>query len=47
MPTPDARWTQRFKHFSKALSRLTKFVGKGSLNEFEQQGLIQSFEYNL
>lgn len=45
MSTPDARWIQRFKHFSKALGQLTKFVEKGSLNEFEQQGLIQSFEY--
>lgn len=45
MTTPDVRWIQRFKHFSKALSQLTKFIEKGALNEFEQQGLIQSFEY--
>lgn len=44
MTTPDVRWIQRFKHFSKALSQLTKFIEKGALNEFEQQGLIQSFE---
>lgn len=33
-------------NFSKALAQLSKFVEKGSLNEFEKQGLIKSFEYN-
>ncbi len=41
----DVRWIQRLGHFSKALSQLTKFIEKGALNELEQQGLIQSFEY--
>ena len=45
MSTQDVRWIQRFNNFSKALNQLTKFIEKGSLNEFEQQGLIQSFEY--
>ncbi len=43
--TQDIRWVQRLNHFSKALSQLTKFIEKGSLNELEEQGLIQAFEY--
>jgi len=43
--TEDIRWKQRFANYSKALRQLTRFVGKGDLNEFEQQGLIQCFEY--
>lgn len=45
MSTHNIRWSQRFNNFSKVLHQLTKFIEKGSLNEFEQQGLIQSFEY--
>ena len=45
MSKPDVRWIQRFQNFSKALRQLTRFIEKGELNEFEQQGLIQSFEY--
>jgi nucleotidyltransferase substrate binding protein (TIGR01987 family) len=45
MTTQDIRWVQRFNHLSKALSQLTKFIEKGTLNELEKQGLIQSFEY--
>jgi len=41
----DIRWKQRLDNFSKALKQLTKFIEKGELNELEQQGLIQSFEY--
>ncbi len=41
----DIRWKQRLDNFSKALKQLTKFIEKGALNELEQQGLIQSFEY--
>ena len=41
----DIRWIQRFNHFKKALNQLTKFIEKGKLNELEQQGVIQSFEY--
>ena len=36
---------QRFNHFSQALGQLRKFIEKGMLNELEQQGLIQAFEY--
>lgn len=45
MDTQDIRWIQRFSHFTKALSQLTKFIEKGKLNELEKQGLIQAFEY--
>jgi nucleotidyltransferase substrate binding protein (TIGR01987 family) len=41
----DIRWRQRLDNYSKALRQLTKFIEKGELNEMEQQGLIQSFEY--
>jgi len=43
----DVRWVQRFQNFCKAFSQLEKFVQKEKLNEMEQQGLIQSFEYNF
>lgn len=45
MSDQDIRWIQRFNHFSKALSQLKKFIDKGKLNELEEQGLIQAFEY--
>ena len=45
MTTQDIRWIQRLNHFSKALGQLRKFIEKGALNELEQQGLIQAFEY--
>ena len=41
----DVRWKQRLDNYSKALRQLTRFIEKGELNEFEQQGLIQCFEY--
>ena len=43
----DIRWIQRFANFSKALRQLQKFIAKGELNELEEQGLIQSFEYTF
>ena len=45
MSDQDIRWIQRFNNFSKAVSQLNKFVEKGALNEMEEQGLIQAFEY--
>jgi len=42
----DVRWIQRFDNYCRALNQLTKFIDKGELNELEEQGLIQSFEYN-
>ncbi len=41
----DVRWEQRFANFKKALAQLKKFVKKGQLNELEEQGAIQAFEY--
>ena len=41
----DIRWKQRFSNYTKALSQLQKFIDKGNLNELEEQGLIQAFEY--
>lgn len=45
MANKDIRWKQRFQNFSKALAQLQKFIDKGDLNELEEQGLIQAFEY--
>lgn len=41
----DIRWKQRFENYLKALGQLQKFIAKGSLNELEEQGLIQAFEF--
>ena len=46
MSQQDIRWIQRFSNYKKALGQLTKFMERDSLNELEEQGLIQSFEYN-
>ncbi len=46
MAKTDIRWVQRFNNFCKAVKQLTKFIEKGDLSDLEQQGLIQSFEYN-
>lgn len=43
--TKDIRWVQRLNSFKKALAQLTKFMQKKTLNELEEQGLIQAFEY--
>lgn len=43
--THGVRWIQRFSNYKKALSQLAKFIAKGKLNELEEQGLIQAFEY--
>jgi len=41
----DIRWMQRFQNFTKAVHRLQDYVQKPNLNELEEQGLIQAFEY--
>ncbi len=41
----DYRWIQRFSNYKRALLQLEKFIKKGTLNELEEQGLIQAFEY--
>jgi len=46
MRNHDIRWIQRFDNFCKALAQMTKFMEKDELNELEEQGLIQTFEYN-
>ena len=44
--TKDIRWIQRFKNFKKALESLNRFLSTNEeLNELEEQGLIQAFEY--
>lgn len=45
MANLDIRWKQRFLNYKKALSQLNKFIDQGELNELEEQGLIQAFEY--
>lgn len=48
MSGKDIRWHQRFRNFSKTFAQLEKFIAQGErLNELEEQGLIQSFEYNF
>ena len=43
----DIRSHQRFSHFSQALESLSEAVGQDWLNELEQSGLIQRFEFTL
>jgi nucleotidyltransferase substrate binding protein (TIGR01987 family) len=45
MENKDIRWKQRLMNYSKALAQLRKFIDKGELNELEEQGMIQCFEY--
>lgn len=45
MPDQDIRWQQRFANYQRALAQLTRFLDRDELNELEEQGLIQSFEY--
>jgi nucleotidyltransferase substrate binding protein (TIGR01987 family) len=43
----DIRWEQRFHNYEKAFSQLFRFMEKENLNEMEEQGLIQAFEYTF
>ena len=45
MDNKDIRWHQRLSHYQKALQQLQKFMDVIELNELEEQGLIQAFEY--
>jgi len=45
MTNPDIRWMQRLDNYSRALAQLRKFIAQENLNELEEQGLIQAFEY--
>ena len=48
MKNQDVRWKQRFQNFSKAMAQLQKFIDKGeNLNELEELGMIQAFEYTF
>ncbi|MEO5912463.1 MAG: nucleotidyltransferase substrate binding protein [Pelobium sp.] len=47
MESQDVRWKQRFKNYQKALRQLEKFLKQKNLNELEEQGLIQAFEYTF
>lgn len=45
----DIRWKQRFANFQLVLTELTdavKITHRRNLSNLEEQGLIQSFEYN-
>ena len=41
----DIRWIQRLYNYKRALAQLERFIQQEHLNELEQQGLIQAFEY--
>ncbi len=43
----DIRWKQRYQNYLKACTQLDKFVDITNLNELEEQGLIQCFEYTF
>ena len=43
----DIRWIQRYSNYQKALAQLERFLEKQELNEMEEQGLIQAFEYTF
>jgi len=48
MTEHDIRWVQRLKHFKQAFGQLEKAVElswQRPLNELEEQGTIQAFEY--
>ena len=50
MPTdPDVRWKQRFQSFDRAFALLREAMQRGpsALNQLEQEGAIQRFEYSL
>lgn len=43
----DIRWEQRFSNLEKAEQKLRGYAERTDLNELEEQGLIQSFEYTF
>ena len=46
----DIRWIQRFNNYKKALAALERSViaaQERSLNEIEEQGLVQGFEFTF
>ena len=49
MPEEEIRWHYRFQNFSRAFGRLQDALKEGAqaLNELEQEGVIQRFEYTF
>lgn len=49
MNETDIRWKQRFENFKRALTLLNDALSQGldSLNQLEQEGAIQRFEYTF
>ena len=47
MNKKDIRWIQRFGNFEKAFMRLEEAIEKENLNELEENGLIQRFEFTI
>ena len=49
MPDEEIRWHYRFKSFSRAFERLRDALKEGAeaLNELQQEGVIQRFEYTF
>ena len=49
MPEEEIRWHYRFRNFSRAFRRLQDALQEGAetLNELEQEGVIQRFEYTF
>ena len=43
----EIRWKQRFQNFEKAYLKLKEGVSREKLNELEENGLIQRFEFTL
>lgn len=47
-PSPDdIRWQQRFSNYKKAYNQLKNAIALETLNDLEQEGLIQRFEYTF
>ena len=49
MPEDEIRWHYRFRNYSRAFGRLQHALreGREALNELEQEGVIQRFEYTF
>ena len=45
MTDSDIRWQQRLDSYQRALAQLAKFIDKEKLNELEEIGMIQAFEF--
>jgi nucleotidyltransferase substrate binding protein (TIGR01987 family) len=41
----DVRWMRRHNNYRKALSQLDRFIARETLNDLEEMGFIQAFEY--